>query len=279
MPMYLYRTEVGVLLATNHTYFRIDEDWNAFVNDDDLHRKLRAIVDEARAPTTGREVLEDKLLPPIDRQEVWASGVTYYNSKMARQEESAKAGGGTFYEKVYHADRPELFFKATAARTVGSGDRVRIRRDSDWNVPEPELTLMITSNAKIVGYTVGNDMSSRSIEGENPLYLPQAKTYDGCAAVGPGIWVSPTPPNDDSRIRLEVMRGGASVFDESTTTGQIKRRLQDLVEYLFRECSFPDGCLLMTGTGIIPPTDFTLRTGDEIRITIEPIGTLINYVA
>ncbi|MGB3798416.1 MAG: fumarylacetoacetate hydrolase family protein [Lewinella sp.] len=211
-------------------------------------------------------------------QEVWASGVTYFNSKMARQEESEKAGGGTFYERVYAADRPELFFKATPARTVASGGQVHIRKDSTWDVPEPELTLVITSSGKIVGYTIGNDMSSRSIEGENPLYLPQAKTYDACAGLGPCIYVTPDPLPPSTVIAMEVRRSGMAVFTGETTLEQMKRQPEELVEYLFRECTFPHGCLLMTGTGIIPDGDFTLRSGDEIRITIGPIGTLINTV-
>ena len=216
---------------------------------------------------------------PVKNQEIWAAGVTYYNSKLGRQEESKNTGGGQFYAHVYEADRPELFFKSTAYRAVGHGGKVRIRKDSSWDVPEPELTLAITSKGKIFGYTIGNDMSSRSIEGENPLYLPQAKTYDGCAALGPGILISDQPLTPTTEIQLVINRGGGVVFEGSVKLEQMKRKPADLVSWLFRESTFPDGCFLMTGTGIVPSHDFTLRQGDEIKITIEPIGTLINTVA
>ena len=183
-----------------------------------------------------------------------------------------------FYQHVYEAERPELFFKATSNRIVGSGGKVRIRRDSSWNVPEPELTLVITSGGKIVGYTVGNDMSSRSIEGENPLYLPQAKTYDACAAIGPCIYVTKKPLPANTLIDMKILRNDAVVFEGDVEISQIKRRFEELVSFLYRECSFPDGSLLMTGTGIVPTSEFTLKSGDEIRITIDHIGTLINEV-
>ncbi|THH37765.1 fumarylacetoacetate hydrolase family protein [Neolewinella litorea] len=273
--MKLYHTTEGPLLEAERQFFRIAADWDEFVNDDNLLRKARAVVEAGGgAQVPG----EPTLKVPAQRQEIWASGVTYFNSKLARQEESARAGGGDFYERVYHADRPELFCKATPQRAVASGGQVRIRKDSTWDVPEPELTLMVTSNGKIVGYTIGNDMSSRSIEGENPLYLPQAKTYDGCAGLGPCLLIAETPPAPETEIVLTVHRDGHEVFGGRTTLGSMKRKLQDLVDYLFRECSFPHGCLLMTGTGIVPGPEFTLASGDEIRITIPPIGTLINYV-
>lgn len=224
------------------------------------------------------DLIANELEAPIGNQETWASGVTYYNSKLGRQEESKEAGGGDFYARVYVADRPELFFKATAHRTVGSGGTVRIRKDSTWDVPEPELTLVITSNGRIVGYTIGNDMSSRSIEGENPLYLPQAKTYDGSASVGPCIYVTDEPLPTDTKIQLKIIRDEEEVFGDEIGIDQIKRDFGELVGYLYRECSFPQGSLLMTGTGIVPGNDFTLQENDEIRITIEPIGTLINIV-
>ncbi|MGF1559295.1 MAG: fumarylacetoacetate hydrolase family protein, partial [Flavobacteriaceae bacterium] len=199
-------------------------------------------------------------------------------SKVARMEESKDAGGGTFYDRVYDADRPELFFKATAQRAVPHLGTVRIRKDSGWDVPEPELTLLISSEATIEGFTIGNDMSSRSIEGENPLYLPQAKTYDGSASLGPCIFVSETGIPENSLISLAIYRAGRQVFTGEVPISNMKRKHQDLVDYLFRECSFPLGCFLMTGTGIIPPDEFTLQVGDEVRITIENIGTLINFV-
>ncbi|WP_116108589.1 fumarylacetoacetate hydrolase family protein [Lewinella sp. IMCC34191] len=275
--MKLYRTADGIILEREGKFYPIDAQWDTFLNDDDLFDKLTAIADGEEGG--GAQVKNsDPLSVAYGAQEVWASGVTYFNSKLARQEESEKAGGGTFYERVYAADRPELFFKATSARTVGSGGKVRIRRDSTWDVPEPELTLVITASGKIVGYTIGNDMSSRSIEGENPLYLPQAKTYDACAGLGPCVLVTEDPLPPDTRISMQVLRGGQAAFSGETTLGQMKRKPPELVEYLFRECTFPAGCLLMTGTGIVPGPDFTLQSEDEIRITIEPIGTLINIV-
>lgn len=216
---------------------------------------------------------------PLRSQEVWAAGVTYLRSRTARMEESKDAGGGTFYDKVYSAPRPELFFKSTAHRVAAPGQPVRIRADSRWNVPEPELTLALNSHGRIFGYTIGNDMSSRDIEGENPLYLPQAKVYDRSAALGPCVLVTETPLASTTEILIEIHRAGAAAFAGSTTLSQIKRTFAELAEFLFRENSFPHGCYLMTGTGIVPPDGFTLRSGDEIRITIPPIGTLVNPVA
>ena len=224
-----------------------------------------------------KELISD-IEAPVNSQEIWASGVTYMRSKIGRQEESKNAGGGDFYARVYEAERPELFFKATKNRVVNPGGKVRIRRDSTWNVPEPELTLLITSSGKIVGYTIGNDMSSRSIEGENPLYLPQAKTYDGCAALGPCIYVPENPLSMKENIFLEINRGGNSAFRGEVNLNQLKRKPEELVSFLYRECTFPNGSFLMTGTGIVPSSDFTLQSGDEIKITIELIGTLINTV-
>jgi 2-dehydro-3-deoxy-D-arabinonate dehydratase len=219
------------------------------------------------------------LRAPIGTQEIWAAGVTYLRSKTARMEESKDVGGGTFYDRVYEADRPELFFKSTPHRTVGPGGKVRIRRDSKWNVPEPELTLAVNAHGSIFGFTIGNDMSSRDIEGENPLYLPQAKVYDGSAALGPCIVISNELPQPDTRIAIEIRRHNDSVFSGETKISQIKRSLPSLVEFLMRDQTFPSGCFLMTGTGIVPPDSFTLRAGDEIRITLDPVGTLVNHVA
>ncbi len=290
--MIIYRTRNGVLLEKEEAFFLMDRDWDELVNRDDLYRELLDAGGEGTSNLPGKTaaairsvsreeaagILSEDLLPPIGRQEVWGAGVTYMRSREARKEEAGDAGGGDFYQRVYDADRPELFFKASPRRCVGSGAKVRIRRDSAWNVPEPELTLMITSNARIVGYTAGNDMSSRDIEGENPLYLPQAKTYDGSAALGPGIYVSDKPIPQDTVISLEVLRSGSTVFSDKVSIGRMKRRHTELVEYLYRECSFPEGCLLMTGTGIVPPNDFSLRSGDEIRIRMDRIGTLTNVV-
>jgi 2-dehydro-3-deoxy-D-arabinonate dehydratase len=218
------------------------------------------------------------LLPPIDGQEVWAAGVTYFRSRTARMEESKSASGGSFYDLVYNADRPELFFKAAAWRVLGSGGTVRIRRDARWNVPEPELALLISPGGRIIGCTIGNDMSSRDIEGENPLYLPQAKVYDGACALGPALLVGTEPPSPATRIQLEIRRAGRVEFTGATTLAEMKRDFATLVEYLYRETSFPAGCVLLTGTGVVPPDDFTLRSGDELAITIDGIGTLENVV-
>ncbi len=277
--MKIYKTNKGILIADQGTYYLKQEDWDSFINDDRLYAKLKEIITSADDPVeNGEELISRALEPPIGSQEIWASGVTYYNSKLGREEESKDAGGGDFYARVYDAPRPELFFKATSSRTVGPGEEVRIREDSTWDVPEPELTLVITSNAKIVGYTIGNDMSSRSIEGENPLYLPQAKCYDGSASVGPCICVTEEPLPSQTKIEMEIEREGSIVFEDEIAIDQIKRNFTDLVSYLYRECSFPNGSLLMTGTGIVPSSDFTLNHGDEIRISISPIGTLINKV-
>lgn len=216
---------------------------------------------------------------PIGAQEVWAAGVTYLRSRTARMDEAKGHGGSEFYDKVYSAERPELFFKSTPHRVAGPGEPVRIRPDSRWNVPEPELTLAVSARGRIFGYTIGNDMSSRDIEGENPLYLPQAKVWDGSAALGPALLVSDRPLPRETEIALEIRRGGQPVFQGATALSRIKRSFESLVEYLFRSNSFPHGCYLMTGTGIVPPDEFSLVSGDEIRITIAPIGTLVNHVA
>lgn len=215
--------------------------------------------------------------PPIGDQEVWAAGVTYFRSRTARMEEAEVAGGDIFYDMVYDAERPELFFKATAPRTRGHLDAVAIRSDSTWDVPEPELTLAINREGKIFGYTIGNDMSSRSIEGENPLYLPQAKVYTGSCSIGPCLVVGalPTP---ETGIRITIERNGETVFSGETEVSQIKRGFEELAGFLFRSNEFPQGAYLMTGTGIVPDSDFTLRAGDGIRISIDGVGTLVNTV-
>ncbi len=220
----------------------------------------------------------EKTSAVISHQEIWAAGVTYLRSKSARMAESKDAGGGTFYDRVYDAERPEIFFKGTPHRVAAPGAHVRIRSDSRWNVPEPELTLAISSHGKIFGYTIGNDMSSRDIEGENPLYLPQAKVYDLSSALGPCLVITNDLPATSTVIAIEILRAGARVFGGQTTLASLKRPLPSLAEWLFRDNSFPVGCYLMTGTGVVPPDSFTLQSGDEMRITIEPVGTLINTV-
>ncbi len=216
------------------------------------------------------------VLPPLEGQEVWAAGVTYRRSREARMEESERESD--VYDRVYRAERPELFFKATPHRVVGHGGEVGIRSDSDWNVPEAELALAITSRGQVFGYSVGNDMSSRSIEGENPLYLPQAKIYDGSCALGPCLLVTEEPLPSSTEISIRVGRRGGVAFEGKTRLSELKRRPSELAGYLFRDNSFPSGCYLLTGTGIVPENDFTLAPGDEIAITIEPIGTLVNRV-
>ena len=215
-------------------------------------------------------------LPPVDEQEVWAAGVTYLDSRKARQEEAAD--GGDVYARVYVAERPEIFFKASSKNTVGPFDKVGIRRDSSWNVPEPELGLVVNPAMEMVGFTIGNDMSSREIEGANPLYLPQAKVYTASCAVGPGILLAPSDQWLDTTIRLSISRADSEVFSGSISTDQIKRTVPELIDYLGRSNSYPAGAILLTGTGIVPPADFTLQPDDVVSISIDGIGTLENRV-
>ena len=274
--MRLFRTKTGCVVEQGWQYFRVEADWDALLAQEDLAGTLRGLI-AGREPVAGFHQTE--LLAPIGTQEVWAAGVTYYRSRGARMEESKDAGGGSFYDRVYSAERPELFFKSTASRTVGTGGKVRIRADSAWNVPEPELTLLVSPGGLITGYTIGNDMSSRDIEGENPLYLPQAKVYEGSCALGPGILVAEGALAASTEIAIEIVRAGQIEFAGKTALTELKRDLKTLVEYLYRDNLFPQGCFLMTGTGIVPPSTFTLASGDLIRITIEPIGMLENVVA
>lgn len=274
--MKLYNTKQGIVIEQNDRYYLLEKDWESFINDDNV---LSNALDAITTATTADVSVLKETLPVIGpNQELWACGVTYYRSMVGRQEESKAAGGADFYAKVYEAERPECFFKSTPHRVVGQGGLVRIRKDSTWDVPEPELTLVVTSSGKIIGYTIGNDMSSRSIEGENPLYLPQAKTYDGCAAVGPCVYLTNEALSPDTQIVLVISRGNAVAFEGSIAISQMKRKPEELASYVFRECSFPYGCLIMTGTGVVPGSDFTLQSGDEISITIEGIGTLVNTV-
>jgi len=275
--MRLYRTKSGCFVEEGGQYFRIVvADWDRLLALDDLHGALGGLI-SGQKPVSAFDTAE--VLAPIGKQEVWAAGVTYYRSRGARMEESKDAGGGSFYDRVYSAERPELFFKSTASRTVGTGGKVRIRADATWSVPEPELTLLVSSTGRITGYTVGNDMSSRDIEGENPLYLPQAKVYSGSCALGPGLLVSEEPLAATTEIAIEIVRAENVEFAGQVALTELKRDPRTLVEYLFRDNSFPQGCFLMTGTGIVPPSSFTLASGDLIRITIDPIGTLENEVA
>ncbi len=275
--MKLYNTTNGIVIEQNEQFYLVKEDWNNFINDDAVLQKANAAI--ATATTVDKSAIAN-LLPTIgNNQELWACGVTYYRSMVGRQEESKAAGGADFYGKVYEAERPECFFKSTPHRVVGNNGLVRIRKDSTWDVPEPELTLVVTSSGKIIGYTIGNDMSSRSIEGENPLYLPQAKTYDGCAALGPCVYLANEPLSPGTNIHLDIKRNNAVVFNGDIALSQMKRTPQELVGFIYRESSFPHGCLIMTGTGIVPGSDFTLQSGDEVTISIDNIGTLVNTVA
>ena len=215
-------------------------------------------------------------LPPVDEQEVWAAGVTYIRSREARQEESAD--GGDVYARVYDAERPEIFFKASAKNTVGHLHAAGIRQDSRWNVPEPELGLVVNPAMEMLGFTIGNDMSSRDIEGANPLYLPQAKVYTASCAIGPGILLAPSNEWLDTTIRLVISRGGTDIFSGSISTVEIKRSIPELVDYLGRSNTYPGGAILLTGAGIVPPADFTLQPDDIVTITIDAIGTLQNRV-
>ena len=274
--MKLYRTSNGHFAEHGGSYYLVPGDsWDALVTHENLHDFLDSIVKKVEPALTFDPAL---IKAPIENQEVWAAGVTYYRSRSARMEESKSAGGGDFYDRVYSAERPELFFKATASRVSGTGEPVRIRSDAKWSVPEPELTLLINDRGQIIGYTVGNDMSSRDIEGENPLYLPQAKVYDRSCALGPCVLISNEPLAATTPICVEIFRDGASAFSGATTLAELKRAPAMLVEYLFRDDRFPYGTFLMTGTGVVPPDSFTLASGDKIQITIDPIGTLENWV-
>ena len=276
--MKLYNTTRGMLVTDNEgkQCAALDSTaWDDLLAAPDLFdRAQKALAGFGVAPPAANEILA-----PIGTQEVWAAGVTYYRSRSARIEESKDAGGGTFYDRVYSAERPELFFKATARRVVGPGANVRIRTDATWSVPEPELTLVINPRAEIVGYTIGNDMSSRDIEGENPLYLPQAKVYDGSCALGPCILLADVPLPKTTTIAITITRRGEVAFTGSTSIAEIKREFTELVSYLFRDNTFPSGACLMTGTGVVPEDDFTLAHGDIVAITIDGIGTLSNTVA
>ena len=281
--MKLYRTVLSYLVEQQGRCYSPksapgdDRSWDSLVTRDDLYGYLQHEIQDGAWKEEPRTALQD-LRAPIGTQEVWAAGVTYYRSREARIQESKVSGGGDFYDRVYDAERPELFFKATAHRVVGPGRQVAIRDDSSWSVPEPELALLISPRGRVVGYTVGNDMSSRSIEGENPLYLPQAKVYERSCGLGPCVLITQDPVSPSTEISMEILRGGKKEFTGATQLSCMKRDAAVLVQYLYRNNTFPSGCFLLTGTGIVPPDSFTLRSGDEIRITIAAIGTLVNTV-
>ena len=278
--MKLYKKDDSVFIVHgNEVFYKSGVCWDNIVNRKNLFQQLKEeLVAYDVVKDNVEFLLQDKWDAPIGSQEIWASGVTYRRSREARMEESQLKEGADFYDLVYNAERPELFFKALAQRTVGNLGQVNIRKDSLWNVPEPELTLFISSEGTIEGYTVGNDMSSRSIEGENPLYLPQAKVYEGCASIGPCLYVPEFSLSHNTEIKIFITRSGKVIYSDCIAINQMKRSFDELVGYLYKSCEFPNGSFLMTGTGMVPGNDFTLEKQDEIRIHIDEIGTLVNYV-
>lgn len=272
-------TRVGIVDGEHVRLLKLEGFFGMSALSDILHADNPRAVAEDLVDENARKLLlaEQTLVAPVDQQEVWAAGVTYKRSQEARERESV--GAAKFYDMVYGAQRPELFFKAPAYRVSGPGERVHIRRDSKWNVPEPELALVISPRLQLVGFTIGNDMSSRDIEGENPLYLPQAKFYDHSCAVGPVITLAKDmPPPAQINIRLSIQRGGKTVFDGTTSIAKMARTFEDLISWLGRETTFPHGAILLTGTGIVPPDDFTLAVEDVVHIDISGIGRLTNRV-
>jgi 2-dehydro-3-deoxy-D-arabinonate dehydratase len=268
----IYRVTSGIQIenSAGQLTSTLSSDWDQFINQEELYR----YCSQQSFTSSTRETVET----PIESQEIWAAGVTYLRSKVARMEESKESGGDTFYDKVYDAERPEIFYKGNKLRAIGTNGFVRIRKDSAWNVPEPELTLFVNKHQQIAGYLIGNDMSSRDIEGENPLYLPQAKVYDASAGIGPCLLVTEKPLPPETVILMRILRDQQIVFQGETQISQMKRSHVELVDYLTREMSFPHGVYLMTGTCIVPDPPFTLHAHDEIQIQIEPIGTLIQTV-
>lgn len=278
--MHLYKTYKGNILVGDKKAFIIYDEWDTLINQKNLFQHLSQLTKSAIevGEQVYKEIIAQNVLAPIGSQEVWAAGVTYMRSRDARMEEAKNAGSSDFYQKVYEAERPELFFKALPHRVAGHKQQVYIRKDSTWNVPEPELTLFINSFGQIQAYTIGNDMSSRSIEGENPLYLPQAKSYERSAALGPCLYVPEHPISNDTTIHLQIVRNTNEVFAGSIDLNRMKRTFTELAGYLFRECDFAHGCFLMTGTGIVPPDNFTLANDDVVNMSIDGIGTLTNVV-
>lgn len=274
----LYKTAQKNLIEYQGRFYASSiTNWDEWINREDLLDQLKLEVNgqsslEARA----LDQLMLQLEAPVGTQEIWAAGVTYLRSRDARMEESEVAKSA--YDLVYEAERPEIFFKSAASRVAGPGQHVNIRKDSTWNVPEPELTLFINNKGKITGFTIGNDMSSRSIEGENTLYLPQAKTYERSAALGPCLLIQDSALDPTTPIELKIYRESACVFHGQTPWSSMIRNLEDLKGYLLRGLRFDQGCFLMTGTGIVPPSSFTLEEGDLVEINIGGIGTLTNPV-
>ncbi len=279
--MHLYKTSKGNILKEEANYFLLNNDWDTLINQPDLHAHLLQLTSSADSITEedAENLINNYLLAPIGSQEVWAAGVTYLRSRDARMEESEDTGAADCYQRVYEAERPELFFKSLPHRVAGHKDKVRIRKDSTWNVPEPELTLFINTHGNIQAYTIGNDMSSRSIEGENPLYLPQAKMYERSAALGPCLFITDKPIDLSTAIQMNIYRNGMKMFDDATTLSKMKRTLNELAHWLFKEMDFIHGCFLMTGTCVVPPNEFTLQENDVVNISINGIGVLTNTIA
>lgn len=277
--MHLYKTAKGNILKHDQISYLVKGDWDTVINQENLYQSLLEIAGSAVVieEQQSAEMLEH-ILPPIGNQEVWAAGVTYLRSRDARMEESEDSGAADCYQRVYEADRPELFFKSLPHRVMGHGQIVNIRKDSTWSVPEPELALYINSKGSIQAYTIGNDMSSRSIEGENPLYLPQAKMYEGSAALGPCLYIIAGPISADTTIQMSISRNNEKLFDDGTSINRMKRSLTELADWLYKEFDFTYGAFLMTGTCVVPPTDFTLNVNDLVNIDIEGIGRLTNTI-
>ena len=279
--MHLYKTSKGNILKKGAGFFLLNDDWDKLINQPDLYTHLLQLSGntDAISEKDATGYINNFLMAPIGSQEVWAAGVTYLRSRDARMEESEDSGAADCYQRVYEAERPELFFKSLPDRVAGHNEKVHIRKDSTWNVPEPELTLYINAQGSIQAYTIGNDMSSRSIEGENPLYLPQAKMYERSAAVGPCLYVTDRPISLVTSIKMNIYRDGEKMFDDATTLAKMKRSLNELASWLYREMDFAQGCFLMTGTCVVPPNEFTLMDNIVVNISIDDIGTLTNIIA
>lgn len=278
--MHLYKTSKGNIVKADSKYYLMNDTWDELINRDGLFEYVAGLCvdDNILKDEQAEHFINDYLQPPIGQQEVWAAGVTYLRSRDARMEESEDSGAADCYQRVYEAARPELFFKSLPHRVAGHNQKVNIRKDSTWDVPEPELTLFINKHGNIQAYTIGNDMSSRSIEGENPLYLPQAKTYERSAALGPCLYVIGKLISTETLIQMNIYRGEQKMFDDATTLSRMKRSLPELSGWLFKEMDFEHGAFLMTGTCVVPDNNFTLQENDIVNITIEGIGTLTNVI-
>lgn len=278
--MHLYKTSKANIVQANGKYYLMNDSWDELINRDDLFGYISGLCvdDNILDDEQAEHFINDYLQPPVGQQEVWAAGVTYLRSRDARMEESEDSGAADCYQRVYEAERPELFFKSLPHRVVGHNGKVNIRKDSTWDVPEPELTLYINKQGIIQAYTIGNDMSSRSIEGENPLYLPQAKMYERSAALGPCLYVTEHPISLDTIIAMNIYRGAEKMFDDSTTLSRMKRTLPELASWLYKAMDFEYGAFLMTGTCVVPDNSFTLKENDIVNISIDGIGTLTNVI-